>query len=138
MHVYQVARSVLLVPAAHWQSKVGPTTITIARVLEFSRIASVAYSAMCSCVTRGGVKGVGLLALPTRPRDCRNVRRLANDVDANQTLKDMDSTALPKTFCIIEDRHTVQDFAKLQLDEIRSSIQVSLPPPGICVLAHIL
>jgi hypothetical protein len=51
-------------------------------------------------------------------------------------LQDTDSTALPKTFCIIEDRHTVQDFAKLQLGEIRSSIQVSLPRLGISVLAH--
>jgi hypothetical protein len=38
-----------------------------------------------------------------------------------------DSTALPASFCIIEDRSTVQDFAKLQLDEIKTGIRVRLP-----------
>lgn len=45
----------------------------------------------------------------------------------------MDSEALPASFCIIEDRNTVQNFAKLQLDEITSSIQVRFP--YLCVQA---
>ena len=36
---------------------------------------------------------------------------------------DDDSVALPESFCIIEDRGTVADFASLQLDEISDSIQ---------------
>lgn len=35
-----------------------------------------------------------------------------------------DSTALPQNFCIIEDKGTVQDFAKLQLQEIKDAVQV--------------
>lgn len=36
-----------------------------------------------------------------------------------------DSSALPETFCIIGDKATVRDFAKLQLGEISSAIEVS-------------
>lgn len=35
-----------------------------------------------------------------------------------------DSTALPQNFCIIEDKGTVQDFAKLQLEEIQDAVVV--------------
>jgi hypothetical protein len=54
----------------------------------------------------------------------RQTRTRAEPEEAQALGKDMDSTALPTSFCIIEDRNTVQNFAKLQLDEIKSGIQV--------------
>ena len=54
----------------------------------------------------------------------RCVRAFADKDDAQASIREMDSAALPVSFCIIEDRSTVQNFAKLQLDEIKQSIQV--------------
>jgi hypothetical protein len=63
----------------------------------------------------------------------RSVTRGASDAEGGQTpapAKEasvtFDSTALPQNFCIIEDKATVQDFAKLQLQEIKEGIEVSV------------
>lgn len=48
-----------------------------------------------------------------------------------------DSTALPQNFCIIEDKATVQDFAKLQLQEIKEAVQVRVRELNTCYDTHI-
>lgn len=51
--------------------------------------------------------------------------RAASELPEAGGSANLDSTALPSSFCIIEDRTTVQDFAKLQMAEIKTGIRVS-------------
>ncbi|GBF96052.1 chaperone dnaJ [Raphidocelis subcapitata] len=80
-----------------------------------------AAAAAAAAARRAPLAPLRLAFDPLRAHRRRRARLAA--AEAQQPLSpDTDSFALPETFCIIESRDAVKDFASMQLDEIGDNI----------------